>query len=328
MTPVSLEIRPSADDDLPAVLALLRQCLGWGDDARYEDLFAWKHRDNPFGASPAWVALDRERIVGLRILMRWDFERAGRVVRAVRAVDTATHPDARGQGVFTRLTRHALDDPRLESTGFVFNTPNDQSRPGYLKMGWKVVGRLPIAARPTSPVGGTVRMLRARTTAERWSAQSAAGVPAADVLDEQQALQRLLAARPDSGRLRTRMTPEYLKWRFASPILEYRAMVAPAGIEGGLALFRVRRRGPAREATLCDVIAPGDDHRARRDLVRRVVRAVDADYVVAMAPGLVAPGGLLSLPRQGPILTWRGLAQPRRPSRRDWDVRLGDIELF
>ncbi len=29
----------------------------------------------------------------------------------------------------------------------VFNTPNDQSRPGYLKMGWSEVGRVPVAVR-------------------------------------------------------------------------------------------------------------------------------------------------------------------------------------
>ncbi|MGH8984143.1 MAG: GNAT family N-acetyltransferase, partial [Acidimicrobiia bacterium] len=220
MTPPSLEIRRSADDDLPAVLALLRQCLGWGDDSRYDDLFAWKHRYSPFGASPAWVALDGERIVGLRILMRWQFERAGRVVHAVRAVDTATHPDYRGHGVFTRLTRHALDVLRSEGTGFVFNTPNDQSRPGYLKMGWSVVGRLPIAARPTSLVSGTVRMLRARTPAERWSAPSPAGRPAGDVLGQHDAVERLLASRSETGRLRTRVTPRYLRWRYASPVLE------------------------------------------------------------------------------------------------------------
>jgi GNAT superfamily N-acetyltransferase len=328
VTTTSLEIRRTREGDLPAVLTLLRDSLGWADDARHEELFAWKHHANPFGTSPAWVALDGERIVGLRILMRWEFERAGEILLAVRAVDTATHPDYRGHGVFTRLTRRALDELRSEGTGFVFNTPNDQSRPGYQKMGWRVVGRLPIVARPTSLVGGTVHMLRARAPAERWSATTTAGSPAGDVLDQQDALARLLASRPDTGRLRTRVTPEYLRWRFASPVLEYRAMVAPDGLERGVALFRVRRRGPAREAALCDVIVPGGDGRTHRELVRRVAHVIDAHYLVAVERRLLAPGGLVRLPRQGPILTWRALAQTEMPPRRDWDLRLGDVELF
>ena len=327
MTTTPIEIRRSHEDDLADVLALLRQCLGWADDARYAELFTWKHSANPFGASPAWVALDGDRIVGLRILMRWEFERGGDVVRAVRAVDTATHPDYRGHGVFTRLTRRAVEELQSAGIGFVFNTPNDQSRPGYVNMGWRVVGRLPIAARPTSFVGG-VRMLRARAPAERWSAPAAAGSPAGDVLRQRDALERLLAARPRTDRLRTLVTPEFLAWRYASPLLDYRAMVAPAGLDHGVALFRVRRRGPAREAALCDVIVPGDDNRTRRAIVGSVIRAVDADYVVAIDPRPVTAAGLVRLPRQGPILTWRELMPQAMPPRRAWDLRLGDIELF
>jgi hypothetical protein len=79
---------------------------------------------------------------------------------------------------------------------------------------------------------------------------------------------------------------------------------------------------------LDDVIVPGDDPNAERALVRRVVRAVDAEYVVAIDPRPVAPGGLVQLPRQGPVLTWRALGQADMPPRRDWHLCLGDIELF
>ena len=34
------------------------------------------------------------------------------------------------------------------------------------------------------------------------------------------------------------------------------------------------------------------------------------------------------VPGQGPILTWRALAQTTRPPLGDWDLALGDIELF
>ena len=47
---------------------------------------------------PMWVACDGDRIVGLRTLMRWEFERAGEIFRCVRAVDTATHPELPGPG--------------------------------------------------------------------------------------------------------------------------------------------------------------------------------------------------------------------------------------
>jgi GNAT superfamily N-acetyltransferase len=323
----ALEVRRSGAADLRGVFALLRASLGWTGDPRHEALFAWKHHENPFGASPAWVAVDGERVVGLRVLMRWEFEYEGRVVGAVRAVDTATHPEYQGRGVFSRLTRAAVDELTAEGVGFVFNTPNRQSRPGYLKLGWREVGRLPIAARPTS-LRGLMRMSRSRAAAERWSAPSSSGTPAADVLGDRAAVRRLLDGRASTSALRTRLTPEYLVWRYCSPIVDYRAMVDPRGVEAGVAIFRIRRRGAAREAVLCDVLVPDTDPRCRRELVRGVLGVVDADYVIASRAPAVRTAGLMPLPRQGPLITWRALACPRMPPRAAWGLQLGDIELF
>src|SRR2546429_7971309 len=146
----TIQLRPLEPADRGNVLALLATSLGRGEDPRFDLLYAWKHEQNVFGRSEMLVAADDNAIVGFRAFMRWQFERRGQVVEAVRAVDTATHPDYQGRGVCTRLTMSAIDRLRDEAISFVFNTPNDQSRPGYLKMGWREVGRPPIAVRPRS----------------------------------------------------------------------------------------------------------------------------------------------------------------------------------
>ena len=197
-----LEIRKATDADLPAVLALLRDAMGRSDDERFEALFRWKHLENAFGPSPAWVVVDGERIAAVRYLMRWNFERGGRTMHAVRAVDTATHPDYQGMRLFTKLTLGALDALRSEGVDFVFNTPNDQSRPGYLKMGWSVVGRLAVPSRPLS-LRGAVRMARARVPAVHFSSESKVGAAASEVLADDVTIGALLAARPHTTRLRT-----------------------------------------------------------------------------------------------------------------------------
>ena len=137
-----LEVRPATGSDREEVLALLGRSLGSDGDPRYPALFAWKHDENVFGPSPMWVATEAGRVIAFRAFMRWEFERGGRVLRAVRAVDTATDPDYQGKGLFTRLTMLGLDEMRADGVDFVFNTPNSQSRPGYLKMGWREVGVL------------------------------------------------------------------------------------------------------------------------------------------------------------------------------------------
>ncbi len=109
-------------------------------------------------------------------------------------------------------------------------------------------------------------------------------------------------------------------------MLAYRAIAAPGGLQDGVAFFRIRRRGDAREAALSDVIANGGDTRGVAALTRAVTRAADADYVIRLGAGVVAPGGLIRLPGQGPLLTWRALKSPVPPE--SWDLSLGDIELF
>jgi GNAT superfamily N-acetyltransferase len=322
----SIDIRRSAPSDLPGILRLLEVSLGWGAEPIFQTFFEWKHRDNAFGESPAWVAVDGDRIVGLRILMRWEFDRRGDAVRAVRAVDTATHPEYQGQGIFSRLTRAALEDLEREGVEFVFNTPNDKSRPGYLKMGWREVGQLPVQVRPLA-IRGIPRILGARTAAERWSETSSAGDPAAALLADRPAINRLLDARGASDRLRTRVSPEYLEWRYGGDLLTYRAVVGSGGLDTGLAIFRVRRRGSAREAALCEVIAAEGDAEAGRELVRRVIKCADADYLLTLR-GAVPSRGLLPLPGQGPMLTWRKLATDQQEPPQAWALGLGDIELF
>ena len=98
----AIDIRHYRDEDEPEVLELLNVSLGGGPAGRRPpEFFEWKHLRNPFGRSYAIVAEREGQMIGFRTFMRWRFLLDGAPVTAVRAVDTATHPDAQGQGVFT-----------------------------------------------------------------------------------------------------------------------------------------------------------------------------------------------------------------------------------
>jgi hypothetical protein len=327
MTDDGLVIRAATPADLPGVLALLHDAMRRSNDERFDALFRWKHVENAFGPSPAWVAVDGDRLAAVRYLMRWEFERGAQRLRAVRAVDTATHPDYQGRGLFTRLTLGALDDLKREGVDFVFNTPNSQSLPGYLKMGWSVVGRLRVPSRPLS-LRGTVRMARGRVPADHFSTESAIGVPASDVLADEAAVAALLEAQPPARQqLRTALSVPVLRWRYGGELLRYRAVTASNGIDDGVAIVRVRRRGEAKELALAVVLAPDADR--ARAVVRRTLRAAkgEVDYAIAIGDrpdALFAP-----IPRVGPTLTWRPVATDMpMPPLDAWHLTLGDIELF
>jgi GNAT superfamily N-acetyltransferase len=311
-----LEVRRATAADQGAVLELASRALGGAGDERDRGFFEWKHEANPFGPSPAWVAAVDGEVVGFRTLLRWELVGEGRRLRLVRAVDTATDPAHQGRGIFRRLTLDAVDALADEGVDAVFNTPNAQSRPGYLKMGWHQLGRPSLSVVPWSPAA-IVRMARGRDAADKWGLDAPVGDPAPAALAAAD-LDGLCASLPTTGGLSTPRTPGFLRWRYGFEPLGYRVVE----VRGGLCVFRVRRRGGAREVSICDWLSPEPDPRGVHRLVRRC-----GDVGIGIGLGLRRHAAL-PVPGQGPIVTWRPLADAAVPALADLRFCLGDLELF
>jgi hypothetical protein len=279
------------------------------------------------------------RIVGLRAFMRWRFDVAGRSLNAVRAVDTATHPEYQGRGIFSRLTLEALDALRGE-VDIVFNTPNEKSLPGYLKMGWRPVGKVPVSVRVLRPVR-VIRRLPHVSGPEQPDTASPVGraVPVAEVLPDVDGVARLLrTAKSSSARLVTPRTLEYFRWRYGDiPGLGYRAIrLLDRGRLRGLAIFRVRPRGRLWEATVSEVITGPGDWRAARRLLQGVGQSTPVDHVAFhVSPGSTAAraaplAGFVRVPIGITfvvnVMRQRGDIDPY--DLRSWDLSLGDLEVF
>jgi GNAT superfamily N-acetyltransferase len=336
----AFSVRPYRDADEALVLDLLSETLGGGPTGeRSSDFFRWKHLENPFGRSYMIVAEADGRIVGLRSFMRWRFLAGTLPLRGVRAVDTATHPDFQGRGIFSRLTREALDDLAGE-TDFVFNTPNENSLPGYLKMGWRPVGKVPISVRVRRPV----RLLTRFRSGKSGSRGSRPRPP----IDAETAAEALLdpglpllladASERRDDRIATRRDIEHLRWRYGSPhLLDYRAVrKEKEGELVGIALFRVRPRGELWESTVADVVVPHGDGATARRLLRGVVKAAPVDHLTCHFPSGSASAsgarraGVVHAPRGQTIVVNplnEGL-QPEPTELRSWALTLGDLEVF
>lgn len=319
--PEGLSIRPATSEDRGAILDLCRSSLGWGTDHRFEQLFHWKHDLNPFGSSYLWVAADGDRIVGLRAFMRWNFVRGGRVLRAVRAVDTVTHHEYQGRGIFTALTTGALPTLADDGIDFVFNTPNTQSLPGYLKMGWHEVGRLPVAVRVVGP-RGVVHLRQARQAASHWPVNMSVGLAAANVIDDVIAARdRTEAVNSTSRIVNTQMTDDFLRWRYTQDFLDFRVIRSGHGV----VLVQFRRRGDSLECLVGDSFGLSAEERDRAAV--EAARDAEADYVVRTGASLPSQG-FVPVPGFGPRLTWRGVRQEAMPPLANWDISMGTVALF
>jgi hypothetical protein len=139
-----------------------------------------------------------------------------------------------------------------------------------------------------------------------------------DAADEVTTL--LAARRPDE--IETHRTVATLAWRYGLDDLGYQALPLAGDVAEGLAVYRVRRRGSATEATVCELLVPDEEAGRARALVRAVLDDSRADY--ALVAGPARRTGALPWPGLGPRLTLRELAvAPPQPA-----LTLGDIELF
>lgn len=143
-------IRAPHENDTAAIIELLQLSLGESKLKKTQTIWEFKHTKNPFGVSPVFLAEENTILVGIRAFMQWRWQLGDIVWTSYRAVDTGTHPDYQGKGIFKKLTLYALDYVSQFGECFVFNTPNNKSRPGYLKMGWQEVAKIKVAFLPIS----------------------------------------------------------------------------------------------------------------------------------------------------------------------------------
>jgi GNAT superfamily N-acetyltransferase len=328
-------VRSATPRDTAGILALIAASYGREDTPSQLDYWRWKHEQNPFGASPCLVAESAGRLVGVRVFLRWNWQSGDQCVRTARAVDTATRPEWRGRGIFSRLTMRLVEQMQAEGVSFIYNTPNGKSLPGYLKMGWEPATRIPIWIRPVRLSSWLRRTFSSGADAPGVSAFA----PAADAIGDARLPAFLADVTPDDARYHTGRTLRYLRWRYADiPSVRYWGRFETAGDAGALVIARDRVRKGLRELTISELLVTPSLRGVQvgRSVVRDLIRDTTADYVAACAAAgtpersVLARAGFLPVPGIGPQFTTRrlSLAGPMPSQWTSWRCSIGDLELF
>lgn len=330
-----MEIRSARQEDLPGIIDCLKRSLGETSSPKSVEYWKWKHVDNPFGPSPVLIAVDQDKVVGVRAFMRWQWRWQSRNFKALRAVDTATDPDYQGQGIFKKLTMTLLEKCRKEGDDLIFNTPNTQSKPGYLKMGWSEVGKLPVRIKVRKPVAMAMNYLRNETPRVPRVDKS---LPIFNLTTALKNFDDSIARYPRPSGIFTPKNKTFLQWRYINcPIQHYYGYVEGED-QQMLCIFYPKPQRFGIELRLCEVRAnsPFAMKRMKRAM-RLIERTFNPVYwSVANLGDSVMKDALkesgFGRPRQiGPILTLNRL-QPQLQedwlSIQPWDATLGDLELF
>mgnify|MGYP005752345845 CR=1 FL=1 len=326
--------------DGAAVADLLAKVLSNGGVAKKSpDFWRWKHLDNPFGASCGVVAFDEEGVaVCSRPLMRWRLRtQSSDCITAVRPVDTATHPDWQGKGLFSSLTRVAIQ--RLDGSGarVLFNTPNKNSLPGYIKMGWVHVSRVDVFAipallrrpqdRPAKSADSDSRVLSFKLSSAHGESDAATEM-CAEVFQ---------AMRLDES-LRTEKSTEFLRWRYANhpnALYDAKVLLSASGRPIACMIYRIEKRAGLVVAIACEL---GECFRgAMRELLgcarfdRRVSAIVYAGHGRFSKPAMLGPCGGFFVRSVPVVAKEMGAAHESSESAgltKGLSLSLGDLESF
>ena len=316
---MSTEIRRATLEDLPGILRLLRLDLGWPADARAERLWEWKHVQNPFGPSHVWVGLEGPEVVAVRTFMRWQLrEPDGGLVQAARAVDTVTDREHRARGWFRRLTERGTDSLGADGVTVLFNTPNAQSAPANLSLGWSEQPRPPVWFRP-SRLRSLPVVLRSRASAGLWPTETGVGLEPASAFSSPDVVAAATAKRcgpPDA--LETDRSLAFLQWRYGLPELGYRVVLGAGEGADSVAMVRTRQRGPGRERAVLDLVGGSGA------LANALSDQDNFDYAIWV--GRRPARGWYRVPGGGPRLVARRI--DGRSVDQRFALALGDLELF
>lgn len=100
----------------------------------------WKYRLNPAGFygedGDIWVAESNGEIVGHYAVIPEKIKFGSETIMVAQSVDTATHPDFRGMGLFPTLANKVYSECQKRYR-FIYGFPSEMAFKGFLKLGWK-----------------------------------------------------------------------------------------------------------------------------------------------------------------------------------------------
>lgn len=331
-----MQIRPAAPQDKSAIIGLMKKSLGEGLIPKSETLWNWKHEQNPFGASFVLVAEENGTLIGLRVFMQWQWQWRGTVYKAIRAVDTATHPDHQRKGIFKKLNQQQLEICKQQGIHFIFNTPNDQSRHGNLKMGWVEQGRMPLKFKVLNPIA------LAYAIAFKKDKSAAGADPTPAQTWDPRVFDLMNKYQVNDEHLNTVLSPSYIRWRYTNnPLFRYNYFT---DFENFLLIGRIKSHSFTRELRLVDCMLFNNASTNRR-ISSQISKAV-LPYCKTNKIQIISFSGqqyqtyrsalnwmgMIPVQNRGPIVTLRDLNMnekfPELLDIKNWGYSLGDMELF
>lgn len=274
-----LEYREARPDDLDLIREL-HAAVGYPPRSRGFD--HWRYVTCPQGACPGVLAMDGDRAAGFYTVWPVRMKLGSQAVLGAQSMDTMTHPDYRGRGLFVALARECYALAASKGYDVLYGFPNGNSYPGFIRrLNWDHTGDIVHWIRPVRPSGlrAVPRALGplADLGTALWPRGRSGGYEVTVGRPATAGLEALLATWCDERDVcRIERDPAWLDWRYAAEaeknyewVCAYKGGELRAAAVWGMPNASWSGDGHNR-ARIGELL--GDDSGAREAVVRTVIR--------------------------------------------------------
>ena len=337
-------VREAGPNDLDLIRDLYRAVRR---DSRPEAYDRWRYLESPYGPTPGTLAVEGGRAVGFYTLWPTPLLIGSAAVAGAQSMDTMTHPDFRGQGIFVALARACFELATARGIQLLYGFPNNESFPGFVRrLEWTHVGDIPHWVRPIHPsrhprLSATLGFLADAATAV-WPTGRTRDYNVAAAPVDPTGLSTLGGDSEVAGMCRVHRGPAWLAWRYARAAAQGYEWIAAAkdGTIRAIAVWGMQDKtwGKSRDGRAHLVELSGADADAREAALAGVIARARVRGAWILETVSNAPATIRTLRRAG-FVAHRSAPLIVRPlgnvsfesdprEGRHWRIMGGDLDTF
>lgn len=272
-----LTVRLATSSDKDEILELLNEGFKHqqktASKGRGDDFWNWKYLNSAFGEAVLHVIEQDSEILAFGTLWPFEFKYEGQLLKAFQPCDTIVSKKARGKGLFRKLNEARKEYARSVKADFLFNFPNQNSLPGYLKMGWSLVDKLTWQVKVLKPLQ-VLKNSKSDAQSVRIEVQKKYA------LDSSQ-IQKALANNVESENLvELNATSSYYEYRYKNhPSRNYGLIEYVENGETAIAIFTLMQKENLKEMVVMEVIASKNTYSGLLNKVVKEAKFMDVGYI-------------------------------------------------
>ncbi|REJ83067.1 MAG: GNAT family N-acetyltransferase [Bacteroidetes bacterium] len=147
-----IQISKFSDSDYARLIRLTESTYP-GKEISHPLYLKWEYEQNPDGRAIIYVAEEEKKLAAQYLILQRKFYFDGEIISGSWSVNTLTHPDYRGMGLFGKLADKTYQHASELGIYFTAGVPNALSYPVFIsRLGFKNPGKLNFFVKPLRPL--------------------------------------------------------------------------------------------------------------------------------------------------------------------------------